>query len=157
MVQNGLQVLEVLRGQIIKIISRASSNVTVLPVRPQGGRQPGHRGLALPGCGLWVQLPQRAGAAGFGFVSGRAKSLWLARTPCTGSREHLCHLLPSLSHGVSCCLTQSSTQEIGEELEDGVIYSISLRKVQLHHTANKGQRWLGVSWGSASIALWGVL
>uniref|UniRef100_A0A8C6ZN33 Ral guanine nucleotide dissociation stimulator n=1 Tax=Nothoprocta perdicaria TaxID=30464 RepID=A0A8C6ZN33_NOTPE len=41
-----------------------------------------------------------------------------------------------------------STQEIGEELEDGVIYSISLRKVQLHHTANKGQRWLGVS-GSA--------
>nr|XP_009664051.1 PREDICTED: ral guanine nucleotide dissociation stimulator [Struthio camelus australis] len=37
----------------------------------------------------------------------------------------------------------SSTQEIGEELEDGVIYSISLRKVQLHHTANKGQRWLG--------------
>lgn len=40
---------------------------------------------------------------------------------------------------------QSSTQEIGEELEDGVIYSISLRKVQLHHTANKGQRWLGVS------------
>ncbi|NWH36386.1 GNDS protein, partial [Chloropsis hardwickii] len=42
---------------------------------------------------------------------------------------------------------ESSTQEIGEELEDGVIYSISLRKVQLHHTANKGQRWLGVSWG----------
>ncbi|KAF2978942.1 hypothetical protein EK904_014485 [Melospiza melodia maxima] len=42
-----------------------------------------------------------------------------------------------------CLLTESSTQEIGEELEDGVIYSISLRKVQLHHTANKGQRWLG--------------
>ncbi|KAM3825730.1 ral guanine nucleotide dissociation stimulator isoform 3-T3 [Vipera latastei] len=38
---------------------------------------------------------------------------------------------------------ESSTQEIGEEFEDGVIYSISLRKVQLHHTANKGQRWLG--------------
>uniref|UniRef100_A0A8C6INJ0 Uncharacterized protein n=1 Tax=Melopsittacus undulatus TaxID=13146 RepID=A0A8C6INJ0_MELUD len=41
------------------------------------------------------------------------------------------------------CPCGSSTQEIGEELEDGVIYSISLRKVQLHHTANKGQRWLG--------------
>lgn len=39
--------------------------------------------------------------------------------------------------------SQSSTQEIGEEVEDGVIYSISLRKVQLHHAANKGQRWLG--------------
>ncbi|XP_063000634.1 ral guanine nucleotide dissociation stimulator isoform X2 [Elgaria multicarinata webbii] len=40
-------------------------------------------------------------------------------------------------------LLESSTQEIGEEVENGVIYSISLRKVQLHHTANKGQRWLG--------------
>ncbi|XP_042334282.1 ral guanine nucleotide dissociation stimulator isoform X2 [Sceloporus undulatus] len=38
---------------------------------------------------------------------------------------------------------QSSTQEIGEEVEEGIVYSISLRKVQLHHTANKGQRWLG--------------
>ncbi|XP_077823447.1 ral guanine nucleotide dissociation stimulator isoform X9 [Macaca mulatta] len=38
---------------------------------------------------------------------------------------------------------ESSTQEIGEELINGVIYSISLRKVQLHHGANKGQRWLG--------------
>ncbi|XP_053551523.1 ral guanine nucleotide dissociation stimulator isoform X3 [Bombina bombina] len=38
---------------------------------------------------------------------------------------------------------ESSTQEIGEEVDEGVIYSISLRKVQLHHTANKGQRWLG--------------
>ncbi|OWK10224.1 hypothetical protein Celaphus_00005103, partial [Cervus elaphus hippelaphus] len=38
---------------------------------------------------------------------------------------------------------QSSTQEIGEELVNGVIYSISLRKVQVHHGANKGQRWLG--------------
>nr|XP_021135719.1 ral guanine nucleotide dissociation stimulator isoform X4 [Columba livia] len=49
----------------------------------------------------------------------------------------LCFLFPL------CKLQQSSTQEIGEELEDGVIYSISLRKVQLHHMANKGQRWLG--------------
>ncbi|KAG8455148.1 hypothetical protein GDO86_001381 [Hymenochirus boettgeri] len=40
---------------------------------------------------------------------------------------------------------ESSTQEIGEEVQDGVIYSISLRKVQLHHAASKGQRWLGVS------------
>ncbi|XP_073496741.1 ral guanine nucleotide dissociation stimulator isoform X2 [Phyllobates terribilis] len=40
---------------------------------------------------------------------------------------------------------ESSAQEIGEEVDDGVIYSISLRKVQLHHAATKGQRWLGVS------------
>ncbi|XP_069603708.1 ral guanine nucleotide dissociation stimulator isoform X14 [Ranitomeya imitator] len=39
---------------------------------------------------------------------------------------------------------KSSTQEIGEEVDDGVIYSISLRKVQLHHAATKGQRWLGL-------------
>uniref|UniRef100_A0A8C0IC84 Uncharacterized protein n=1 Tax=Bubo bubo TaxID=30461 RepID=A0A8C0IC84_BUBBB len=52
-----------------------------------------------------------------------------------------------------CCLWLSSTQEIGEELEDGVIYSISLRKVQLHHTANKGQRWLGVNPASLSPGL----
>ncbi|XP_062063272.1 ral guanine nucleotide dissociation stimulator [Lepus europaeus] len=38
---------------------------------------------------------------------------------------------------------ENSTQEIGEELINGVIYSISLRKVQLHHGASKGQRWLG--------------
>ncbi|KAL4689702.1 hypothetical protein H8959_012493, partial [Pygathrix nigripes] len=47
---------------------------------------------------------------------------------------------PRLRMMVDC---QSSTQEIGEELINGVIYSISLRKVQLHHGANKGQRWLG--------------
>ncbi|XP_059869855.1 ral guanine nucleotide dissociation stimulator isoform X4 [Delphinus delphis] len=44
---------------------------------------------------------------------------------------------------------QSSTQEIGEELVNGVIYSISLRKVQVHHGANKGQRWLGYENDSA--------
>ncbi|XP_057403589.1 ral guanine nucleotide dissociation stimulator isoform X6 [Balaenoptera acutorostrata] len=44
---------------------------------------------------------------------------------------------------------QSSTQEIGEELVNGVIYSISLRKVQVHHGANKGQRWLGYETESA--------
>ncbi|KAH0615367.1 hypothetical protein JD844_004549 [Phrynosoma platyrhinos] len=51
---------------------------------------------------------------------------------------------------------QSSTQEIGEEVEEGVVYSISLRKVQLHHTANKGQRWLGVSEGSGMLGVDGA-
>ncbi|XP_051924888.1 ral guanine nucleotide dissociation stimulator-like isoform X2 [Hippocampus zosterae] len=39
---------------------------------------------------------------------------------------------------------QSSTQEIGEEVEDDAIFTITLRKVQLHHSSSKGQRWLGV-------------
>ncbi|TRZ02200.1 hypothetical protein DNTS_030431 [Danionella cerebrum] len=44
---------------------------------------------------------------------------------------------------------QSSVQEIGEEVEDGAIYTITLRKVQLHQTASKGQRWLGMETDSA--------
>ncbi|XP_066111905.1 ral guanine nucleotide dissociation stimulator isoform X6 [Saccopteryx bilineata] len=44
---------------------------------------------------------------------------------------------------------RSSTQEIGEELVNGVVYSISLRKVQLHHGTSKGQRWLGCESESA--------
>ncbi|XP_055002546.1 ral guanine nucleotide dissociation stimulator isoform X2 [Sorex araneus] len=39
--------------------------------------------------------------------------------------------------------TQGSTQEISEELVNGVIYSISLRRVQAHHGTPRGQRWLG--------------
>ncbi|XP_041098710.1 ral guanine nucleotide dissociation stimulator-like isoform X2 [Polyodon spathula] len=41
-------------------------------------------------------------------------------------------------------LLESSTQEIGEEVEEGAIYTITLRKVQVHQAASKGQRWLGV-------------
>ncbi|XP_006640816.1 ral guanine nucleotide dissociation stimulator isoform X1 [Lepisosteus oculatus] len=44
---------------------------------------------------------------------------------------------------------ESSTQEIGEEVEDGAIYTITLRKVQVHQAASKGQRWLGVETESA--------
>uniref|UniRef100_A0A673G0B3 Ral guanine nucleotide dissociation stimulator-like n=1 Tax=Sinocyclocheilus rhinocerous TaxID=307959 RepID=A0A673G0B3_9TELE len=53
------------------------------------------------------------------------------------------HLDPDLP------VLESSVQEIGEEVEDGAIYTITLRKVQLHQTASKGQRWLGVETDSA--------
>ncbi|XP_067269664.1 ral guanine nucleotide dissociation stimulator isoform X1 [Pseudorasbora parva] len=53
------------------------------------------------------------------------------------------HLDPDLP------MLESSVQEIGEEVEDGAIYTITLRKVQLHQTASKGQRWLGVETDSA--------
>ncbi|XP_051807224.1 ral guanine nucleotide dissociation stimulator isoform X5 [Acanthochromis polyacanthus] len=46
-------------------------------------------------------------------------------------------------------VTQSSTQEIGEEAEEDAIFTITLRKVQLHQSASKGQRWLGVDTDSA--------
>lgn len=45
--------------------------------------------------------------------------------------------------------SQSSTQEIGEEAEEDAIFTITLRKVQLHQSASKGQRWLGVETDSA--------
>uniref|UniRef100_A0A8C2KTH2 Ral guanine nucleotide dissociation stimulator n=1 Tax=Cyprinus carpio TaxID=7962 RepID=A0A8C2KTH2_CYPCA len=53
------------------------------------------------------------------------------------------HLDPDLP------VLESSVQEIGEEVEDGAVYTITLRKVQLHQTASKGQRWLGVETDSA--------
>uniref|UniRef100_A0A8D0D3S0 Ral guanine nucleotide dissociation stimulator n=1 Tax=Sander lucioperca TaxID=283035 RepID=A0A8D0D3S0_SANLU len=55
----------------------------------------------------------------------------------------LTHLDPDLP------LLESSTQEIGEEAEDDAIFTITLRKVQLHQSASKGQRWLGVETDSA--------
>eukprot|EP00062_Callorhinchus_milii_P014971 gi/632964698/ref/XP_007898523.1/ PREDICTED: ral guanine nucleotide dissociation stimulator isoform X3 [Callorhinchus milii] len=44
---------------------------------------------------------------------------------------------------------RSAAQDIGEEAEEGAIYTITLRKVQVHQAANKGQRWLGVESESA--------
>uniref|UniRef100_A0A674A116 Ral guanine nucleotide dissociation stimulator n=1 Tax=Salmo trutta TaxID=8032 RepID=A0A674A116_SALTR len=53
------------------------------------------------------------------------------------------HLDPDLP------LFENSTQEIGEEVEEGAVFTITLRKVQLHQSASKGQRWLGVETDSA--------
>ncbi|XP_055742506.1 ral guanine nucleotide dissociation stimulator-like isoform X1 [Salvelinus fontinalis] len=53
------------------------------------------------------------------------------------------HLDPDLP------LFESSTQEIGEEVEEGAVFTITLRKVQLHQSASKAQRWLGVETDSA--------
>ncbi|PWA17074.1 hypothetical protein CCH79_00013272 [Gambusia affinis] len=50
---------------------------------------------------------------------------------------------------VAANLNQSSTQEIGEEAEEDAIFTITLRKMQLHQSASKGQRWLGVDTDSA--------
>ncbi|XP_051533628.1 ral guanine nucleotide dissociation stimulator-like isoform X2 [Myxocyprinus asiaticus] len=48
---------------------------------------------------------------------------------------------------------ENASQEIGEEVEDGVVFSISLRKVQMYQTGGKGQRWLGVD-SDASVSLY---
>uniref|UniRef100_A0A8C7J944 Ral guanine nucleotide dissociation stimulator-like 1 n=1 Tax=Oncorhynchus kisutch TaxID=8019 RepID=A0A8C7J944_ONCKI len=55
----------------------------------------------------------------------------------------------SLSHGLSVCqqlimsLPQSSVQDWGEEVEEGAIYNVTLKRVQIQQAANKGARWLG--------------
>ncbi|XP_058999387.1 ral guanine nucleotide dissociation stimulator isoform X5 [Mustela lutreola] len=50
---------------------------------------------------------------------------------------------PGAGHPPGQGPSRSCTQEIGEELLNGLIFSISLRKVQAQPGANKGQRWLG--------------
>ncbi|RXN07921.1 ral guanine nucleotide dissociation stimulator-like isoform X2 [Labeo rohita] len=39
---------------------------------------------------------------------------------------------------------ENASQEIGEEVEDGAVFSITLRKVQMYQSSSKSQRWLGV-------------
>uniref|UniRef100_A0A8C2HRL0 Ral guanine nucleotide dissociation stimulator-like 1 n=2 Tax=Cyprinus carpio TaxID=7962 RepID=A0A8C2HRL0_CYPCA len=42
------------------------------------------------------------------------------------------------------CLTEkSSVQDWGEEVEEGAIYNVTLKRVQIQQAANKGARWLG--------------
>uniref|UniRef100_A0A3B3UI30 Uncharacterized protein n=1 Tax=Poecilia latipinna TaxID=48699 RepID=A0A3B3UI30_9TELE len=39
----------------------------------------------------------------------------------------------------------SSVQDWGEEVEEGAVYNVTLKRVQIQQAANKGARWLGVS------------
>uniref|UniRef100_A0A8C7WVA7 Uncharacterized protein n=1 Tax=Oryzias sinensis TaxID=183150 RepID=A0A8C7WVA7_9TELE len=58
----------------------------------------------------------------------------------------------SLKAGLNTFPLQSSTQEIGEETEEDAVFTITLRKVQLHQSASKGQRWLGPLWLSSMLS-----
>lgn len=52
-------------------------------------------------------------------------------------------------HSFSSCFFsfswQTTFQDGGEEVEDGAVYNVTLKKVQIQQAANKGARWLGVS------------
>uniref|UniRef100_A0A8C5DGE9 Ral guanine nucleotide dissociation stimulator-like 1 n=1 Tax=Gouania willdenowi TaxID=441366 RepID=A0A8C5DGE9_GOUWI len=50
-----------------------------------------------------------------------------------------------VSFNNQCCavLFQSSVQDWGEEVEEGAIYNVTLKRVQIQQAANKGARWLG--------------
>ncbi|KAK5870681.1 hypothetical protein PBY51_003607 [Eleginops maclovinus] len=81
--------------------------------------------------------------------SWRVRNIWdgvrleVVDDPSPVVLHSLTHLDPDLP------LLESSTQEIGEETEEDAIFTITLRKVQLHQSASKGQRWLGVDTDSA--------
>uniref|UniRef100_A0A9J8A9R7 Ral guanine nucleotide dissociation stimulator-like 1 n=2 Tax=Cyprinus carpio TaxID=7962 RepID=A0A9J8A9R7_CYPCA len=55
------------------------------------------------------------------------------------------HFLSSThSLNIDCFLPlQSSVQDWGEEVEEGAIYNVTLKRVQIQQAANKGARWLG--------------
>uniref|UniRef100_A0A087WSF9 Ral guanine nucleotide dissociation stimulator,-like 1 n=1 Tax=Mus musculus TaxID=10090 RepID=A0A087WSF9_MOUSE len=38
----------------------------------------------------------------------------------------------------------SSIQDWGEEVEEGAVYHVTLKRVQIQQAANKGARWLGL-------------
>uniref|UniRef100_A0A7N8YRG1 Ral guanine nucleotide dissociation stimulator n=1 Tax=Mastacembelus armatus TaxID=205130 RepID=A0A7N8YRG1_9TELE len=81
--------------------------------------------------------------------SWRVRNIWdgvrleVVEDPSPVVLHSFTHLDPDLP------LLESSTQEIGEEAEEDAIFTITLRKMQLHQSASKGQRWLGVETDSA--------
>ncbi|XP_023556221.1 ral guanine nucleotide dissociation stimulator isoform X3 [Octodon degus] len=94
---------------------------------------------------MWAEAPAPAGGAEPLFPgSRRSRSVWDAVRLEVGVPDSCPVVLHSFTQlDPDLPRLESSTQEIGEELINGVIYSISLRKVQLQHGASKGQRWLG--------------
>ncbi|XP_058380379.1 ral guanine nucleotide dissociation stimulator isoform X2 [Diceros bicornis minor] len=94
---------------------------------------------------MWAEAAGPAGGAEPLFPdSRRSRSLWDAVRLEVGGPDSCPVVLHSFTQlDPDLPRLESSTQEIGEELVNGVIYSISLRKVQAHHGASKGQRWLG--------------
>ncbi|XP_054440149.1 ral guanine nucleotide dissociation stimulator isoform X2 [Pteronotus mesoamericanus] len=94
---------------------------------------------------MWTEAAGPAGGAETLFPgSRRSRSVWDAVRLEVGGPDSCPVVLHSFTQlDPDLPRLESSTQEIGEELVNGVVYSISLRKVQAHHGTTKGQRWLG--------------
>ncbi|XP_075416685.1 ral guanine nucleotide dissociation stimulator isoform X2 [Tenrec ecaudatus] len=94
---------------------------------------------------MWAEAVGPAGGAESLFPgSRRSRSVWDAVRLELGVPDSCPVVLHSFTQlDPDLPRLESSTQEIGEELVNGVIYTISLRKGPVHHAANKGQRWLG--------------
>ncbi|KAL6041046.1 hypothetical protein STEG23_019186, partial [Scotinomys teguina] len=50
---------------------------------------------------------------------------------------------PSLAGDMTIQGVASSIQDWGEEVEEGAVYHVTLKRVQIQQAANKGARWLG--------------
>lgn len=61
---------------------------------------------------------------------------------CWSALQRVCLDLSNISTDI---FFQSSVQDWGEEVEDGAVYNVTLKRVQIQQAANKGARWLGVS------------
>uniref|UniRef100_A0A9J7YV31 Ral guanine nucleotide dissociation stimulator n=1 Tax=Cyprinus carpio carpio TaxID=630221 RepID=A0A9J7YV31_CYPCA len=64
--------------------------------------------------------------------------LEISDEPSPAVLNRFTHLDPDTPH------LENASQEIGEEVEDGAVFSIMLRKVQMYQSSSKSQRWLGV-------------
>ncbi|XP_026110432.1 ral guanine nucleotide dissociation stimulator isoform X3 [Carassius auratus] len=64
--------------------------------------------------------------------------LEISDEPSPAVLNRFTHLDPDTPH------LENASQEIGEEVEDGAVFSISLRKVQMYQSSSKSQRWMGV-------------
>ncbi|KTF91793.1 hypothetical protein cypCar_00034374 [Cyprinus carpio] len=64
--------------------------------------------------------------------------LEISDEPSPAVLNRFTHLDPDTPH------LENASQEIGEEVEDGAVFSITLRKVQMYQSSSKNQRWLGV-------------
>uniref|UniRef100_A0A7N8WJP7 Ral guanine nucleotide dissociation stimulator n=1 Tax=Mastacembelus armatus TaxID=205130 RepID=A0A7N8WJP7_9TELE len=100
-------------------------------------------------CRRCDRTPGPAGIHGLFPGNAKVRNIWdgvrleVVEDPSPVVLHSFTHLDPDLP------LLESSTQEIGEEAEEDAIFTITLRKMQLHQSASKGQRWLGVETDSA--------
>ncbi|KAJ7993015.1 hypothetical protein DPEC_G00268060 [Dallia pectoralis] len=78
--------------------------------------------------GDWVFRGQARGRA-VPFVWASHSVLWITREP--------------LTMRFAWKAKMSSVQDWGEEVEEGAIYNVTLKRVQIQQAANKGARWLG--------------
>ncbi|XP_071065777.1 ral guanine nucleotide dissociation stimulator-like [Dasypus novemcinctus] len=73
-------------------------------------------------------------------VQGKADPIWADGGPASPVGEDR-PLADAPRPGRRALCSQSSTQVVSEELEEGLVYTVSLRKVPVHWGPGQGQRW----------------